>query len=504
VALVAIRLPSLNQPMGSDQALYAYVGDRILHGERPYVDAWDQKPPAIHYTYAVMRAIWPGDGVVAAADLAAIAATAALLFFIGRNLATPGVGAAAALLLLFLSNPAFTRLGGVRVRAQAETFIAVAVTAAVCLLARERRGILPFALAGLTLGAAFAFKYNAAVYAVAAALVLWRAGALTVRRAAAFAGGYFVPILLFGVLLWSAWQPLYEATITYNVRYSGETYSGPLHFVRYLLTLAFERARDDALWTLGCAGCAVLLVTAMRKPLRLVPVIWVATACLSIAINGSRGLPQYFVQAAPGLALAAAWAGWVIGAAVLRATSPRAARLTLSAALILVLIGVWRVNQFPKLVEQTIFDAQRAAGHIPDDVYLDRYADQRKYSALAATQLADVMRQHSAADDRVYVFGFTGAAYVYAGRASASRFFWSRPVIAGFNDGVPGYGTAGLLADLTHARPAVVALQQHDWAPDVDDSAHFFLSTPPLAEWLRAHYQPAPGPDGFDVWIRRN
>jgi hypothetical protein len=50
--LLAVRLPSLVQPMGADQALYAYVGDRILGGGLPYRDAWDQKPPAIHFLYA--------------------------------------------------------------------------------------------------------------------------------------------------------------------------------------------------------------------------------------------------------------------------------------------------------------------------------------------------------------------------------------------------------------------------------------------------------------------
>jgi hypothetical protein len=126
-ALVAVRLPSLAQPMGADQALYAYVGERILEGERPYLDAWDQKPPAIHYTYAVLRAIWPADAVVAVADLAATAVVAVLLFWIGRDLVSRQVGAWAAVLFLFLSNPAFGRLAGVRVRAQCETFIAVAV-----------------------------------------------------------------------------------------------------------------------------------------------------------------------------------------------------------------------------------------------------------------------------------------------------------------------------------------------------------------------------------------
>src|SRR5215203_4015571 len=159
LALLAVRLPSLAQPMGSDQSLYAYIGDRILHGDRPYVDAWDQKPPAIHYTYALMRAIWPRDGVVAAADLAVTAAIGAMLLVIGRALASYGAGAGAALIFLLLSNPAFTRVGGVRIRAQCETFIALAITAAACLLVQERRGGPAFWLAGLALGAAFAFKY---------------------------------------------------------------------------------------------------------------------------------------------------------------------------------------------------------------------------------------------------------------------------------------------------------------------------------------------------------
>ena len=48
-ALLVFRAPSLVQPMGADQALYAYVGERIRAGGLPYRDAWDRKPPAIHF-----------------------------------------------------------------------------------------------------------------------------------------------------------------------------------------------------------------------------------------------------------------------------------------------------------------------------------------------------------------------------------------------------------------------------------------------------------------------
>ena len=173
----------------------------------------------------------------------------------------------------------------------------------------------------------------------------------------------------------------------------------------------------------------------------LVAVAWVAAACLTIAINGSRDLPQYFIQAAPALALAAAWAGsilwqrwWPINAA----------------AAILIAIGVWRVNDFPKLVDNTWHDARYALGRVTRTEHLARYGDRatRKYSALAMDELAAFMRMHSAPADSVYVFGFSPGAYVAAGRRSASRFFWSRPVIVGFNEGKPGYGVSGLLDDL--------------------------------------------------------
>ena len=488
--------------MGADQGLYAYVGERILEGELPYVDAWDQKPPAIHYTYALMRAVWRSDAVVPAVDLAVAAAVAALLFGIARQLTSPAAGFGAAVIFLFLSNPAFTRLNGVRIRAQCETFIALAVTAALALLLRRRRGA--YAAAGVLLGAAFMFKYNAAVYAAAVFGGLWWAGDLTLKRAAALAGGACAVPAAFLLVFSGALIPFYDATVAYNLQYSGETYDGLAHFVTYLLTFPVDRARDDALWTLGGGACAVLLAGAVRDRSRLIPVAWVAAACLSIAINGSRGLPQYFVQAGPALALAGAWACWILAGHARSAALPAPARrVVLAVALVLVGVAIWRVNQFDKLVEQTAFDARYALGGMPRDVHLARYADPRKYSALGAARVAAVMQQHSDPGTPVYLFGFAGAAYVYAERPSASRFFWSRPVIAGFNAGQPGYGAGGLLADLERSRPAVIALQQHDWAPDVDDSADYFMRTPPLASWLRSQYRQTEAVDGFDVWVRR-
>ena len=500
--LLAVRLPSLVQPMGADEGLYAYVGERILAGGLPYRDAWDQKPPAIHVAYAAMRAVWPHDSAVPATDLLMAAIVAALLWHLGRALSTPGVAQGSALVFLLLSNPAFARLAGVSVRAQCETFIAALVTGAFLILARSRNRqrwsaweLLP---AGVLFGVAFAFKYNAAVYVLAGlvALFLWKR--LTITACAALGAGFAVPVLALSAWLagGNALAEMYAATISYNLEYSGETYAGPLHAVGYLLTFPIRHARVDALWLVGGAGCAVLLGTAWRERERLVPVAWVAAACLSIAINGSRDLPQYFVQAGPALALAAAWGARV---AWTRRTSVNVAMM------VIVAVGIWRVNDFPTLAGNTMHDARYLSGSISRPDHLARYGDisARKYSALAIAELGTFMESHSAPADSVYVFGFSCGAYVAAQRRGASRFFWSRPVIVGFLDGQRGYGVSGLLADLESSPPAIVALQLRDWAPDVADSADFFMSTPPLADWLRQSYDRVPGPKGFDVWIKR-
>ncbi len=517
--LFALRLPSLAQPAGADQALYAYVGQRILAGDVPYRDAWDQKPPAVHVAYAAMFALWPHESAVAGADLIASGLTAWLLALAATRLtssATAGFFTAA--LYLFLANPAYTRLGGVRIRAQCETFIGLLVAAAVVMLTIRlgRGGTAPVLrrreaiLAGLFLGLAVVFKYNAAVYglpvAVALVLAARQAGGGSgawVRRLSGLAGwtacGAAVPVIVTvgAFAMAGALEDLYLATVTYNVRYSGETYASVWHMAQYLVTFPIGHARLDSLWMLGGAGTAVMLVASLRRPELAVVPAWIAATCMAIAINGSRGLPQYFVQAWPPLALAAG-----VGAAVVWPVLRPWGRVAL---VVLTLLAVPRVTEFPKMLSVTAIDARRLAGQIDERTYLGRFgrADSAdKYSALAVHDLAALARTQTAQGDRIYVFGFSPWAYVGADRASASRFFWSRPVIIGFERLRPGYGVEGLLDELRRQPPRLVALQARDWDPDGPNSLDFFMAEPRLSAWLSAGYVPSGTLHNFQLWAR--
>jgi len=525
VALLLARLPCLVQPAGGDQGIYAYMGQSILKGEVPYRDAWDQKPPGVHLTYAAMLFIWRSDAVVAATDLAVAALIAGLLVPLGRRLTgRAGAGETAAIVFLLLGDPSFQRLGGLWVRGQAETFIALAVTGA--LLAalagaeagsergREGAAFGWIALAGALCGAAFVYKYNAGLFALPCllaclagvpvgrrldtrnrgALPLWRSVPAFVAGAALVPGAVAIWFAFHGAL-----RDLYQATVVYNLKYSGETYAGFWDVVRYLVTFPVRHAQVDALWFVGGVSCAALLLLSIRDRRLVVAPAWVAAACLSITVNSSRELPQYFVQAAPALALASG----VAAAAAWRALGP----LSRAAVLLLLAVGVARVNQFDKWAASTVYDLDHARGRTTREQYLSKFGGQRptdKFSALATWQLGERLRAETAPTDRVLVLGFSAGALVRADRQSASRFFWSRPLLVGFNDGTPGYGAAGLLAELTKWRPSVVALQQRDWPVEGVDSATWFSRQPALQAWLTGGYRPVADTGTYFIWTRRD
>src|SRR2546426_4055419 len=58
VGLVA-KEPEILLPIGPDQGTYSYLAERILEGGLPYVDAWDNKPPATYYAHAAVLSLVP-------------------------------------------------------------------------------------------------------------------------------------------------------------------------------------------------------------------------------------------------------------------------------------------------------------------------------------------------------------------------------------------------------------------------------------------------------------
>lgn len=59
-----VRLPTFGNPMLEyDEQLYLVIGDRLLHGQLPYLDVWDRKPIGLFLFYAGVRLLG-GSGIV--------------------------------------------------------------------------------------------------------------------------------------------------------------------------------------------------------------------------------------------------------------------------------------------------------------------------------------------------------------------------------------------------------------------------------------------------------
>jgi len=105
VLFVYVRAPLLSVPLERDEGEYAYIAQRVLAGDVPYRDAFDQKPPGIFLVYVCAFALL-GESIEAIHLFlyAWTAATAFALFGCVRLLAGPLAAAFAVLVFATLSG----------------------------------------------------------------------------------------------------------------------------------------------------------------------------------------------------------------------------------------------------------------------------------------------------------------------------------------------------------------------------------------------------------------
>src|SRR3989304_3596463 len=53
VVLICVRTHTILEPLERDLATYAVIAHEMLHGKILYLDLWDHKPPAVHFTYMI-------------------------------------------------------------------------------------------------------------------------------------------------------------------------------------------------------------------------------------------------------------------------------------------------------------------------------------------------------------------------------------------------------------------------------------------------------------------
>jgi hypothetical protein len=408
----------------------------MARGQRLYRDVWEQRPPGIYLTYLAGFSLlgWNAATVVWL-DVAASAATTALLYVIARALDGRATASLAAVLYAVLTMPAWQySYGGFLERAICETFIVVCVGGATycAVLMRRRVSIRAACTFGLLAGAAVLFKPNAALYFPALGVwglavvprdphrraVLTRASVVAVLSATMLPAATVLWLWHIGVL-----ADAKVAVIDFN-RFYVSTGFEPASYVVALAGAVWLRVKTDPLWCAGVIAAAAAAWTLVRTrrldDLAVAAMLWGGGALFVMVANGSRLFNSYFSQALAPLALLSAW--WLM-----QAGTARAWRRALAIATALIMLGLFVQRGYvPRVGDAAMADAGVLTGHRDRTSYLERfggYDNGRGYSARANAELAAYIRAHTSPDDRIFLFGINGAGvYFLADRLTAQRF----------------------------------------------------------------------------------
>jgi len=438
VTAFALRVPSIAEPLGIDQSLWASAVRGMARHQLLYRDVWEQRPPGIYFTYLTgFRVFGWTPAAVAWMDILASAATTLLLFAIVRCLAGVATAAVASALYATLTMPGWLyRHDGFLERSVCETFIVVCVGLAAWCAVRwrqaSRNGAQLWALGvGFFSGAAVVYKPNAGLYLPAILLWMWfyRPPSSTTRDGvrvfvAAALAAMVAPALTI-VWLWrlDLLGDARVAVLDFNRFYvsQGLTLKGyALDFSKAI----WLRMKTDPLWMAEGVGSLVVVWELVRRrvldPLAGLATLWGGAAALVIVVNGARLFNTYFIQAFAPLAVLATW---LLVEHAGRSTGRRALSVATAALMLIFLVQRHYVTRVYEFVDA---DLAVMRGTVDHSAYLDRfggYANDRGYSARANEELASYVRQHTTLDDRIFLFGINGAGvYFLSDRLTAHRF----------------------------------------------------------------------------------
>ncbi|MBI4493560.1 MAG: hypothetical protein HY690_12290 [Chloroflexi bacterium] len=498
-AVVALKLSEAALPIGSDQGLYTYIGQAILHGRVPYRDYLDPKPPGVFYLRAAVLAPAPQDWntqclsgplhascpwlALQAADYLYTLLFAAALALVGR---AAGFTRSAAFLAAALGALSISLVRLSQEGLTPEKLVVLPAALAVLCALRGVKGAPAWWLgAGSAVAAATLMKQPGATVLLPVVLLGLLAPARTVHgglvRLGLVAVGLAAPLLLVAALLQAqgALLPLVEHSFLLNFRRLGVPSTLGGFGGETALSDAWHVFRDGLapFWVLGGVG----ILVALRRPWSFL----VALAAWALIDTALLARLREYVQLSPSYALLG---GWVLHRLWLGAGQPphfgldsRLAARTLLAtwlgALLVLSAGYQGSVVMRAINDRGVHDFIRS----PEEWVADRVQQ------LPAGPL--------------FVWGNAAQIYLHADRLPASRYL--NVVGLGADSFTGEEARSTLLSDLYQTPPATIVVDPKTEDPREDLALSRF---PALQRLLQTAYSPLPVPDyfyGWAIYVRR-
>ncbi|MBN2470724.1 MAG: glycosyltransferase family 39 protein [Anaerolineae bacterium] len=524
--VLVLALPILTYPFGLDHGLFAVVGEGIVHGQFPYVDLWDTKPPAVYYTYALSIALF-GPTIYAprTLDFVVILVVAVGLYRLGQKLFADRRLSLMVILVfaaLYLAESYWTL-------AQNDGFAMVPLTLlAVCLFeadrsTRHRR--LYMLLAGVCGVLALWFKYPFIVIIGGQLLgyLIWQFVQARHGPASAWIRQAAGDVLFFalGGLLGGLPGVIYMAA------------NGVLGawIESALLSLNYQTLPDPTVWQggmnerLGRWGLlAVIMVVGFALKLFTRPP----------ATESQHPAAPEYERPAPGWIVIWAWLGMGVLNVFWQAKGfdyhwlpllPAFALLVLAGGRAIFRLAVGGLRLPPErvhaaetagvwVVSVALVVAVIANVWLPAWPYMTGKESQRDYyakfvagafSAEEQLMVAEYLRERVAPGDTLYIWGYGTDVYYLSRLRPATRFIFHIPLAT---DWVPDGWRQENVDILWAAMPPYVLVKQGDYGPSITgthkDSHELLQEYTELNNWLMHNYEPETEFPHYIVWRRKD
>mgnify|MGYP000881332373 CR=1 FL=1 len=477
--LMAAFLPiRRNYYPSHDYSIFSYFGQQILKGRIPFLEIWDHKPPVIFYIDALGLFLANGSLLgIWLLEFFSILAVSWILFRLNGQTFTEWI----ALPVVILSILHYIRLFDSGNYTEEFSLLFQMLALAILFSSRLKKNpYLRAGLSGLCCGLAFTCKQNT--------IGLWMAWFLLetmelisvrdlcrenfkpfLNRWLIFLSGFLLINGFWAAYFWSKgalWE-YWDVAFRYNFVYSGQSSSAgrlaagwttftflsgfsPFLFFGYIGWI-FNVVRDVRLYRGNrewLANNRLLLWALIALPVEL---------CLA-GISGMN-YQHYFILCIPPLTV-------LICALVQRFDDFLRPRLAKSVAWV-VMIGVLLAASFPLL-----------------SLYRESYQPR---NPSVYTKAADFLRENSAPDDPVQIWGGGLAAYVMAERSAPTRFFNVRPLYL-FPGWMQETQWTQFLSDLTENPPRYILYTNESYMAAVPFVGDGFCAAGSLPDYQKSTY----------------
>ncbi|MEO6939357.1 MAG: glycosyltransferase family 39 protein [Candidatus Kapaibacterium sp.] len=493
-----IYFPSLFWSFGHDQNVFAEIGSLILKGKKPYLDAWDIKPPNIYYLYAIAEWIFGEHELsIRLLDYVSTLTSVVLIFkFIEVRLRVssylhPQRTAALGSFLLVIVALSL----GLADTAQTESLSLPFLFGALVLASSEKRwlrGMLSAnILAGCLIGFATFLKTTNAIFLLPIVLDI-----ILGKRYRAGIDLLIGFVLLCALELGFMWQQGYLSAyqLIFNRVLTQHASEGREHTVNIFDCLRTFWTYLDTWTVLAIIGFALTLLSSKSKGLvraygnfLLLMLSLLIVACIAILIQ-KKGWGYHFIILLPGLVPIVAmgcmllWK-WLMIRLDIESSKSRK-WLAVGVLGLLTLASPSGARRYRGTVDSILSVRHHRA-------YLAKLGSpQTLYFPPCTEMLADYVVQHVPPTESIFILGHEPGVYWGANRLPASKFIYTllftSPVMEP-RDFVQ------LHQELLNASPKEIIIERYDTVAisGTPVTSESLLQTPPLApirELLRASY----------------